>query len=139
MYFFGKKSQDNLDTCDPEIILLCEEVIEIIDISILCGHRNEQDQTIAFNEKRSKVVWPNSNHNVIPSDAVDVAPYPINWGESGTSRERMIALHRFYHMWGLFQAIAYDKNIKIRWGGDWDRDNDFFDQKFNDLVHIEKI
>jgi hypothetical protein len=39
---------------------------------------------------------------------------------------------RILHNIGLMQ---YD----IRWGGDWDRDNDFSDQKLNDLCHFELI
>jgi peptidoglycan L-alanyl-D-glutamate endopeptidase CwlK len=26
---------------------------------------------------------------------------------------------------------------RIRWGGDWDMDNDLSDNTFNDLVHFE--
>ena len=36
-------------------------------------------------------------------------------------------------------GVAAAEGIKIRWGGDWDRDNDLADQSFNDLVHFEDL
>ena len=32
-----------------------------------------------FREGRSKVKFPDGKHNVMPSRAVDVVPYPIDW------------------------------------------------------------
>ena len=45
----------------------------------------------------------------------------------------------FYFLAGIIKAIANKRNIKIRWGGDWDDDNDFKDQHFNDLGHFELV
>ena len=37
-----------------------------------------------------------------------------------------------------FVLFVYKKmKINVRWGGDWDSDLDFNDQKFLDLVHFE--
>ena len=33
--------------------------------------------------------------------------------------------------------VAQDLDIPIRWGGDWDSDNNLNDQNFMDLVHFE--
>ena len=33
--------------------------------------------------------------------------------------------------------VAAGLDIEIRWGGDWDGDNEFTDQSFDDLVHFE--
>ena len=62
-----------------------------------------------------------------PSMAVDVAPCPIDWEDT----------KRFYHFGGYVKAWAHALDIKIIWGGDWDSDNDFRDQRFHDLVHFE--
>lgn len=68
-----------------------------------------------------------SKHLALPSRAVDVAPYPINWGDK----------KRFYHFAGYVQGLAAQLGISLRWGGDWDGDNDLNDQTFFDLVHFE--
>jgi len=36
-------------------------------------------------------------------------------------------------------GIAHRRGIKLRWGGDWDRDLDFSDQRFYDLYHFELV
>ena len=59
--------------------------------------------------------------------ALDVCPYPIDWNDKD----------RFYNFAGLVKGIAISMDIKIRWGGDWDGDNDLKDQTFFDLPHFE--
>ena len=73
--------------------------------------------------------YPNGKHNQKPSLAIDVSPYPINWRDT----------KRFYYFAGVVKAAAYSLGLNIRWGGDWDSDNDFNDQTFMDLVHFELI
>jgi len=34
-------------------------------------------------------------------------------------------------------GVAKQMNLPIRWGGDWDMDNDLDDSNFLDLVHFE--
>jgi len=129
MPHFGRSSKERLETCDPRIQEIMNELIKIYDCSIMCGHRPKEDQMAAFNEGRSKVTWPNSKHNSLPSRAVDVVPFPVDWDD----------LSRFYYMAGLIKGIAHQKGYKIRWGRDWDSDNDFNDQTFNDFPHFEVL
>ncbi len=81
----------------------------------------------------SKLKYPESKHNKLPSEAVDVVPYPIDW--KNTPRMRFFA--------GVILGIAImlkrQGKMKhcIRWGGDWDSDTDLNDQRFNDLPHFE--
>ena len=124
---FGNRSKKRLDTCHPDLIRLFEKVVEGFDNSILCGHRNEFDQNKAFDEKRSKLKFPKGKHNTIPSLAIDVAPYPIDWND----------IKRFYFFGGYVKGVAKSMGIKIRWGGDWDSDTLVRDQSFNDLPHFE--
>ena len=42
-----------------------------------------------------------------------------------------------YAFGGFVKGVASQKGIKIRWGGDWDSDNDLHDQNFIDLPHFE--
>lgn len=106
-----------------------EDVVEHYDCSILTGHRNEIDQMQAFDLKQSKLKWPESSHNSLPSKAVDAAPWPIDWDD----RER------FIHFAGAVQFAARKRGIILRWGGDWDQDGTGVDNNFDDLVHFEIV
>ena len=124
---FGTLSEKHLRTCDPRLQILFREVVQTYDCTILVGHRGQEDQDKAVREGNSKVSWPNGRHNSKPSMAVDVAPHPIDWKNA----------KRFYHFAGYVQGKASEMGIKLRWGGDWDRDFDLDDQDFMDLVHFE--
>lgn len=127
MYKFSQRSIDNLQSCHVELVCLFREVIQFQDCSIICGHRAEKEQTIAYDQGFSKLEFPNSRHNLKPSMAVDVVPYPIVWKD----------YKRFYRFAYIVKEIARRKNIPIRWGGDWDGDDDFTDQSFMDFPHFE--
>ena len=105
----SKVSLEKLKTCDARLQAICHEAIKTYDFVVLCGHRSEADQEKAFREGHSKVKFPNSKHNVYPSLAVDLAPYPIDW----------IDLTRFHYLAGVMLAVAASKGIPIEWGGDW--------------------
>jgi len=85
------------------------EVIKHIDCRVLCGHRNKQDQDAAYFSGNSEVKWPDSRHNVLPSNAVDVVPYPVDWNDIG----------RFYELATYVFRAANERGIKIEWGGHW--------------------
>jgi len=123
----GKRSKKNLSECHPLLQELFEEVIKHYDCSIIEGHRPQEEQDKAYHAGKSKLKFPQSKHNKTPSLAVDAVPYPIDWNDS----------KRFYFFSGLVQGIADSLGIDIRWGGDWDSDNDFKDQSFHDLPHFE--
>ena len=124
---FSKRSLNKLSTCRQELQDIFREVIKIYDCSILEGHRGQELQDKYFRENKSKIKWPNGKHNSIPSEAVDVAPYPIDWED----------IDRFFFLGGLVKGIASQMGYKIRWGRNWDGDNDFKDQTFNDYPHFE--
>ena len=66
----GKRSLANLDSCENDLQVVAHQIIEWgYDISIVYGHRNEEDQNECFVNKRSKLCWPNSKHNFMPSRA----------------------------------------------------------------------
>jgi hypothetical protein len=134
---FGTSSKARLIECDVRIQEILNEVIEYYDCAILTGHRDKQTQeAMYFSEpQRSKVRWPNSKHNSFPSMAVDVAPWPIpqKWGEKWKDRVK------FYELKAIIFYVAAQKGYKVRYGGDWDMDYDYHDNKFDDLVHFEII
>lgn len=129
----GKTSNTNLDQCHPKLQRLIREVDrrlsknKILDLTVTCGHRGEKAQNEAYANKRSTKQWPDSLHNMLPSPAVDVAPYPIDWNDTA----------RFARLAGYIQAVADDLDIEIRWGGDWDQDGCTADERFIDMPHLE--
>jgi peptidoglycan L-alanyl-D-glutamate endopeptidase CwlK len=145
MYAYSTKSKRKLETCHPELQRLFNVVGGIINTTIIEGARTEKTQTEYFNLGKSKVYWPYSKHNpknkvggAIETEedfsyALDASPWPIIW--EGDTKD----IARFYFFAGIVKGVAKVLEIKIRWGGDWDNDNDFKDQTFDDLVHFELI
>lgn len=124
---FDKMSSAKLDTCHPDLQKLFKVVLQGFDCRIIEGHRNEADQNKAFAAGKSKLKWPNGEHNSIPSRAVDVTPSPIDWNDTA----------RFYYFAGYVKAIAENLSLSIRWGGDWNGNTQVKDENFKDLVHFE--
>jgi peptidoglycan L-alanyl-D-glutamate endopeptidase CwlK len=106
---------------------ICNEVIQVYDITVLEGYRDKERQNYYFKTGASKLRYPQSRHNSEPSLAVDIAPWPINWTD----------INRFYFMAGHVFMAAHKLGVRITWGGDWDGDKSFKDNKFNDLPHFE--
>lgn len=138
MAAFGRASRKRYKTLHYKLQMIMDEAIQIMDFTIVCGHRNKRDQEKAFNESKSKKHWPDSNHNQMPSIAVDAAPWDptmrngrgdIDWN----NRDRFILLA------GIIKGIAHKMGIEIRWGGDWNSDTFMRDQKFIDMPHFELI
>ena len=77
---FSKRSIDRLFTCDALLINLFIEVIKYRDCKIIWGHRNEKEQNDLYNEvpPKTQLPFPRSDHNVLPSMAVDVLYLPFN-------------------------------------------------------------
>jgi len=124
---FGRASKKRLKTCDEDLVFLFEEVVKYFDCTVLEGHRGKKLQNKYFKEGKSKLQFPDGNHNKIPSFAIDVVPYPIDWED----RERMT------YFAGYVKGIAMMLGIPIRWGGDWNGNNDLKDNNFDDLPHFE--
>lgn len=135
MPYFSLISLRRLKTCHPHLQYVLMAAIERFDFTVLCGHRTEQEQNEAFNNKKSKVQYPNSKHNVFPSLAVDIAPYFADLPHIRWNRK-----NEFILLAGICIGIADEKRIKLRWGGNWDQDNEIItDQTFIDLPHLELI
>jgi len=126
---FGKRSKGNLEECHPLIQEIFNEVIKIIDCSIIEGHRSKEEQDKLFHKGFSKLQYPNSKHNKSPSFAVDAVPFPIDWKDK----------ERFCLFAGIVKGVAHSKGVEIRWGGDWDMDNTISDESFVDMPHFELI
>lgn len=131
MPVLGAKSKKELATCHKDLQTLANAVIQDFDFTVLEGHRNERDQNIAFAKGLSQRKWPNGEHNQRPSKAMDVAPWPIDWSNKEAATQRFVLLA------GFMLCHAKRLGLKIRWGGDWNRNLDTRDEKFRDYGHFE--
>ena len=140
-FSFGTSSLIQLESCDPRLQDVAQRAIRIIDFKVCEGHRDKEKQNKAFAEGKSKVQWPNGKHNLLPSKAFDLAPYPIIWPTPELKKndfgKYVKVVARFYLLAGVIMTVAAMMGIKLRWGGDWDGDWDLFDQDFDDLGHFE--
>jgi len=138
MNYYSESSKKRLSQCHVELQLICRDLLQSFDHSVLCGHRDEEEQDKVFDAGLSHVKYPDSKHNGYPSMAVDIAPYP-----RGNNNANDHILHHM--MTGEVFRIAYVLckegllSHDIRWGGNWDGDRQFDDQKLIDLQHIELI
>ncbi len=125
----GRGSLENLSLVDIRLQDVVSEAIKTMDFSVLEGHRGYERQEEMYRTGLSTVKWPNSKHNALPSLAVDLAPYPIDWNDT----------ERFVLLAGVMFTIAKQKGVELRWGGDWDQDGSMMDETFRDYVHFELV
>jgi len=123
MYKFGKRSRERLKGGDAKLVNVLNELIKMMDVTVIEGLRSAERQKELLAKGATKVKY--SKH--MEGKAVDIAPYPIDWDNRDG----------FYYMGGMVRGIAKQLNIDIRFGGDWDSDGDTKDNNFDDLVHIE--
>ena len=123
MFRFGKRSKQRLKGVNPKLVNVLNELIKIMDVTIIEGLRTEARQNELLAQGKSKTKY--SKH--LEGKAVDLAPYPIDWED----RER------FHYMGGMIRGIGIKMGVDIRWGGDWDSDGEVKDNGFDDLVHVE--
>lgn len=125
---FSDKSRGLLSGCDIRLQKICSTAIDIMDFTIITGYRTTGEQERAFNEGLSKVK-SGGKHNIFPSQAIDIAPSPIDWNDNA----------RFYVLAGIMLASARMQNIKIKWGGDWNGNFNLKENHFQDLGHFELV
>jgi len=128
---FSKKSNEKKLSCHVDLQLILNQAIEIIDFSVIKGFRGEEEQNKAFDGGFSKLKYPKSKHNKKPSMAVDIQPYPYPNHKYLSRQCTFIA--------GVVMGCAYDLDLKIRWGGDWNGNGRIDDNNFNDLFHFELL
>lgn len=129
---FSDRSKNRLNTCDPRLQEILHEAIKYFDFTVLEGHRDKETQERYFNERKTKVHYPNSKHNSNPSLAVDIVPYYPD-----EPHIRWKSIKGFAYMAGLINGIATSKGYKLRWGGNWNGEVYIPKQRFDDLPHFE--
>lgn len=135
---FSGKSLAQLTTCHIDLQALANAVLTIHDCTVVCGWRSKDKQNKAFHLGNSTTKYPKSKHNSLPSMAIDLGPYIPN-------QDVLYNREQTLYFAGIVLGIAhmlYESGImehRIRWGGDWDSDNDFKEHKFYDGIHFELI
>ena len=116
MFKFGKKSLDKINNAKfhPKLRLLLVEAIKTspLDFTVIETVRTIEQQRIYVAKGTSKTMKsrhiPSTNKSGL-CEAVDIAPYPIDW--KNTARFKQLAEH--------IKKTAKALNINIVWGGDW--------------------
>lgn len=106
---FSKRSLNNLAQCDPRLQKVAHEAIQYFDFTVICGHRGQEEQDKAYREGRSKLRFPRSKHNKMPSLAMDCVPYPLDWSDTKA----------FEEMARVMKQAARTVGVDLTWGGDW--------------------
>jgi peptidoglycan L-alanyl-D-glutamate endopeptidase CwlK len=101
---YGKRSLTNIAQCHPDLQKIAAELIKEMDVTVICGHRGKDAQNKALRDGTSKLPWPKSKHNSLPSRAMDVCPSPINWEKRA----------QFLEMRERMKKIAARLGIKVR-------------------------
>ena len=120
---FGKRSKERLKGVDSKLVNVLNELIKIMDVTIIEGVRTAKRQEELLKKGATKVRY--SKH--MDGKAVDLAPYPVDWKDRD----------RFHYMGGMIGGIGKQLGVNVRWGGDWDSDGEVKDNGFDDLVHVE--
>lgn len=142
---YGRRSLRHIGECHPDLQRVAHKAMEIaetlgMDLSCTEGSRGEVEQNAAVARKTSKVRYPDSRHNKVPSEAIHLQLFPVKWPQK-TDSQRIFAKKtgRFYMCAIIVMWAAHLCNVSLRGGYDWDRDGDIMDQDFDDLTHFELI
>lgn len=148
---FSKHSLDQLATCTAALQILCNQAIRYVDFRVQEGHRNKEAQEDAFARGATQLRWPNGNHNAFPSKAVDLWPFVdgkfIGFPNDPkmTPSQKAACIRYWMYFCGQIRMLADVLFAQgklpgtIRWGGDWDSDDNLTDQSFNDWPHWEVV
>ena len=116
MPVFGSRSNTCLDSCVPEIRVICNAAIEFIDFAVTTGHRTDEEQHRLWCQGRTmpgrivtRLDAGESVHNNYPSPAFDFCPWPVDWDD----------LVQFGFVAGVIRYCAWRRDIDLAWGGDW--------------------
>lgn len=120
-----------LEQLDERLRLVVTLVNDITPVRVIETHRTPARQAALLKSGATKVA--RGKHNTLPSMAIDMIPEAAMSGGAIQWSNAM----EFGHFAGLVRGVAHCMQVPVRWGGDWDRDFDLDDNRFDDLVHFE--
>jgi peptidoglycan L-alanyl-D-glutamate endopeptidase CwlK len=138
---FGLKSEGNLTQVHPHLVQVFRRVIEFFDHSILGGVRSVEQQrknvAAGLSQTMNSMHLPQSDGL---SHAIDAAPYPQHWDDELNTKSRRVYTPweaQLFYFAGVVVGYGHAMGVKIRYGGDFNRNNNVMDSKFEDLDHFE--
>jgi len=130
---FGAGSLKMLEGVHPKLVAVCHAAIKVWDFQVVDGVRTAEEQRT--NIARGVSWTKDSKHLIQPdgfSHAVDLGPYlPAIKGIDWKDEEIFCVLA------GVMFACAFEMNVKLRWGGDWNQNNSTTDERKRDYGHFE--
>jgi peptidoglycan LD-endopeptidase CwlK len=112
---FGTRSERNLTGVHPDIVRVCRRALSygIMDFSVICGIRTYEEQKRLYAQGRTEpgeiVTWTMNSRHLPQEDgyshAVDLAPYPIDWGNED----------RFWMLRGIMMAAAREEGVDLEY------------------------
>ena len=138
-HVFSNHSIQQLHTLHADLQKICRAVLPHHDFKIQQGFRDKEAQNLAVAKGYSKVRFPNSKHNSNPSMAMDLLPFVNN---------KFIGWDN-WTQWRFFGGVvmgyaaalhdAGEISHRLRWGHDFNMNNDLKDGKFIDAPHFELV
>lgn len=138
-FYLGKRSLRRLEGVHSALVRVVKRAITntSVDFTVLEGVRSLARQRELFDAGASKIM--NSRHVPVPEigggnglgHAVDLGAYVggrVRWDWP-----------LYYKIYDAMWAAAKTENVAIRWGGDWDRDGEFQDERWRDGPHFELL
>ena len=136
-FYLGHRSRARLVGVHPDLVRVVKRAIKITicDFTVLEGVRTPERQKRLFEAKATKIM--NSRHvPVLKAKGGNGLGHAVDLGAyvDGTVRWDWPLYYQIYDaMW----AAAKTEQVTIRWGGDWDSDGDFTDERWRDGPHFE--
>lgn len=144
MPYYGAKSKAKLATCHLDIVEVCIRAIAGgPDHTIIWGGRSAAVQadlvTDGFSQRLDSLHVIGEGREL--SDAIDLAPWPVVWPNRETQSRSDFedAIKRFHVLAGYVLGIAEALGVALLWGGDWNMNWVYTDQRFDDLGHFERV
>ena len=149
--YFGKRSNDNLDTCHIDLQLINRTAIKTIrvDYTVICGARTFEKQLEAFITGNSKLD-PRIPSKLLSAMHVITEDRPMSMAIDIIIAEKFRGKSLTWDNLHLTYVCAYliataDRLFdegkithKLQWGGNWDMDGIIqIDQNFDDNGHLQ--
>lgn len=124
---FTEASEARLREAHPLLQNVMRAARQKVDFEIMQSLRGRSAQEAAYRAGNSNAHYGQSAHNYAPAIALDIRPEVLDW----TNRDAFIALSR------VILPLAKTMAVPIRYGGDWNMNGIYTDEKLSDLPHYE--
>lgn len=136
---YSISSEAKLDKVHPKLVDLFRTVLLFFDHSILGGIRTlaqqKENVRLGLSQTMNSMHLPQADGL---SHALDVAPFPQHWDDSLNSKAKYTPWQaQLFYFAGFVMGVAKMKGLNLRYGGDFNMNNNVMDSGFEDLDHFE--